>query len=342
MSSWHGHVFAVHGRSSGTDSDMPELVSNSDTSSSEVESLDISYRKYKANNLMLYNEITKPFSGQLAGYRQGKGSTALDIISTEDAECLEHARRYGAQIPIPVEESTSTNSVYSVYKSIQLADKEFHTFDQDVNNFIIPFSSTFDKSESRQTYKALCPSKRSIGFSPEALERVRINSPLVRTSHIDPESESVESYIYGENDLDPPSDLEQEALSIQVQLDKEISLPANSDKIEVEQSTTSRVFVARIVENKVSPESQPSSSSNSNERASPINWDFPFPDEEHMCLMINPRVMVRFIDSDTLTSWILARESNIPEIRNRWRVITGFLNSGLERLEEGELGIVYD
>ena len=341
MSSWHGHVFTVRGRSSGTDSDMPELVSNSDSSSSEAESVDISYRKYKANNLMLYNEITRPFSGQLAGYRQGKGSTALDTISTEDAECLERARRYGAQIPLPVEESTSTNSVYVVYESIQSSDKELHTFDQDVNN-VIPFSSTFDNSELRQTYIALCPSKRSIGFSPEALERVKINSPLLWTSRMDSDCESIESYVYGENDLDPPSDIDREVLSIQLQLDKERSLPVHSEKREVEQSATPSVFVARIVENKVSPDSQPSSSTDSNERASPINWDFPFPDEEHMCLMINPRVMVRFIDSDTLTSWILARESNIPEIRNRWRVITAFLNSGLERLEEGELGIVYD
>jgi hypothetical protein len=288
--------------------------------------VDISYRKYKANNLMLYNEITRPFSGQLAGYRQGKGSTDLDTISTEDAECLERARRYGAQIQLPVEESTSTNSVYAVYESVQSSDKDIYTFDKDVNK-VIPFLSTFDNSESRQTYKALCPSKRSIGFSPEALERVRVNSPLVWSSRIESESESVESYMYGDNDLDPPSDIDPEVLSIQSQLDKERSLPAKSEKFEVEQSATSSVFVARIVENKVSPESQPSSSSDSNERASPINWDFPFPDEEHMCLMINPRVMVRFIDSDTLTSWFLARESHIPEIRNRWKVITAFLNS---------------
>jgi hypothetical protein len=99
------------------------------------------------------------------------------------------------------------------------------------------------------------------------------------------------------------------------------------------------VFVGRTVE-KVSPESQ--ASSDTNERASPINWDFPFPDEEHLCLMISARVMVRFVDSDTLTSWILARESNIPEIRNRWRMAAAFLNNGLEKLEDEEIGIVYD
>ena len=70
--------------------------------------------------------------------------------------------------------------------------------------------------------------------------------------------------------------------------------------------------------------------------------DYPFPAEGFNCLMIADRVMVRFADSDTVGSWILARESNIPEIRRRWDSTVAFLTSGLEQLEEDEKGICFD
>ena len=70
VSNWQAHVFTINSRGSDNDSDMPQLVSNSESSSSETESLDISYRQYdEYNNLMLFNKITRSFSGQLARYR---------------------------------------------------------------------------------------------------------------------------------------------------------------------------------------------------------------------------------------------------------------------------------
>jgi len=321
MSTWNAHVYMI--KQSGSDSDMPELISNTDTDSSEAESLDISYRKYnKESNLMLYNTITRPFSGHIAGYRQVEGSTGLDITSAEEADCLDSARKYGAVIPYPVEDSYSFSSVYAVYQSTSDSiDKEFQSHDPMVisNNHS---HSTQESAVTGHASEVLYSRKRSVKFD----ELTSMKEPSYFRS-CSPPPDISEVYKYTVNDLDPPSDFEESELSDGSNLDTEV------------RAEQSKVFVARTVE-KVSPESQPSP--DSNERASPINWDFPFPDEEHLCLMISARVMVRFVDSDTLTSWILARESHIPEIRNRWRMAAAFLNNGLERLEDNEIGIVYD
>jgi hypothetical protein len=74
----------------------------------------------------------------------------------------------------------------------------------------------------------------------------------------------------------------------------------------------------------------------------PKYTDYPFPTEGFRCLMIADRVMVRFEDGQAVSSWILARESNIPEIRRRWDSAVAFLTSGLDQLEEEEIGICFD
>jgi hypothetical protein len=264
-------------KKSDSDSDMPELISNTDTDSSDAESLDISYRKYdKESNLMLYNTITRPFSGQTAGYRQVEGSTGLDITSAEEAECLDRARRYGAVIPYSVEDSDSFRSVYAVHGSVpDSIDKDFQTHDPMVitNNH---FHSSLESEVNGHASEALCSRKRSVKFD----ELTSMKEPSYFRSCSPPPDD----YTYSVNDLDPPSDIDESELSKGSILDTDVH------------TEQSKVFVARTVE-KVSPESQPSS--DSNERASPINWDFPFPDEEHLCLMISARVIVRFVDSDT-------------------------------------------
>jgi hypothetical protein len=137
MSNWQAHVFTINGRYCESDSDMPELISNSDTSSSEVESLDTSYRNYDEHlNLMLYNNITRSFSGTIAEYHPVEGSTEVDMDRcTKDAYSLDKAMRYGANIPLP-EESTSVNSVFAVYKSVKTDVKDIHTCDQEVTNHL--------------------------------------------------------------------------------------------------------------------------------------------------------------------------------------------------------------
>ena len=329
--SWRAHVFTMNGRGD-TDSDMPELISNSD--SSDVESMDASYRKYdENNNLLLFNKITRPFSGQIAEYHRDEGSTEFaSKMSTDDANSLDLARYYGASIPLPVEQITSVNSVYAVYES-HGSHKDIYTFGQSSKDVNI------DQFQHEQTYNSLCPSKRLVSNVLEALQtptkssRIRSPPPFdIFASQTSSDTESMTSYVYTERDLDPPSDTDVDLIRFESELNKRQVLPAID-------ATRAFVAYAKTVE-KVSPES--SNSQDTNERSSPINSVFPFPDEEYLCLMISSRVMVRFVDSDALTSWILARESNIPEIRNRWRMATAFLNNGLEKLEDDEIGIVYD